>query len=245
MPATDLRGRVALVTGGSGGIGHALCIQLAEAGACVAIGYLNREAEAQELAARIGGGAIAVRADVRDPDAIVRMLAEVEERLGQIDILVSNAGRVEALSLDEITTAKFDETFAEHVRAAFLLCQAVVPGMRVRRWGRIVLMSSSAAFVGGFVGPHYAAAKAAIFGLMHWLSANYAADGVTVNAIAPSLIDTPVLGDDERRARLLKRIPVGRFGTVEETAEMMLAMLANPYLNNQTISLDGGARGTP
>jgi 3-oxoacyl-[acyl-carrier protein] reductase len=117
--------------------------------------------------------------------------------------------------------------------------------MRQRRWGRILLMSSSAAFVGGFVGPHYAAAKAAIFGLMHWLSAHYAVEGVTVNAIAPSLIDTPVLGDVDLRSRLVRNIPVGRFGTVEETAEMMMAMLANPYLSNQTIALDGGARGTP
>jgi 3-oxoacyl-[acyl-carrier protein] reductase len=117
--------------------------------------------------------------------------------------------------------------------------------MRERQWGRILLVSSSAAFVGGFVGPHYAAAKSALFGLMHWLSADFAADGVTVNTIAPSLIDTLVLGDADRRSKLVARIPVGRFGTPEETAEMMVEMLANPYLSNQTIALDGGARGTP
>jgi NAD(P)-dependent dehydrogenase (short-subunit alcohol dehydrogenase family) len=80
---------------------------------------------------------------------------------------------------------------------------------------------------------------------MHWLAVNYAADGVTVNTIAPSLIDTAVLADEELRSRLINRVPVGRFGTPEETGELMVEMLANPYLNNQTISLDGGARGTP
>jgi 3-oxoacyl-[acyl-carrier protein] reductase len=245
VPVSDLRGRVALVTGGSGGIGGALCRQLGEAGARVAVGYLNREAEARHTAASCGHDAIAVRADVRDPAAIARLVEEVEAGLGPVDILVSNAGRVEVLGLDEIDANKWDDTFAEHVRAAFLLCQAVLPGMRERSFGRILLMSSSAAFVGGFVGPHYAAAKSAIFGLTHWLASNYARDGITVNAIAPSLIDTPVLGDEERRARLLKRIPLGRFGTVDETAEMMLAMLANAYLNSQTVMVDGGARGTP
>ena len=245
MPIGDLRGRVALVTGGSGGIGRALCHELGAAGVRVAVGYRTHEIEANRLAAAIGGDAIAVGADVRDPEAIARMVAEVKIRLGPIDILVSNAGRVEVLTFDEVDVAKFDDTFAEHVRAAFLLSKAVLPEMRQRRWGRILLMSSSAAFVGGFVGPHYAAAKAAIFGLMHWLSAHYAVEGVTVNAIAPSLIDTPVLGDVDLRSRLVRNIPVGRFGTVEETAEMMMAMLANPYLSNQTIALDGGARGTP
>ena len=243
MPRSDLRGKVALVTGGSGGIGKAVCLQLAEAGSRVAVGYLSREREARELAATIGG--IAVMADVRDPEAITRLVAETATGLGPIDILVSNAGRVEVLDLDHIDASAFDDTFAEHVRAAFLLSKAVLPSMRERQWGRILLMSSSAAFVGGFVGPHYAAAKSALFGLVHWLAANYAAEGITANAIAPSLIDTPVLGDEQRRARLLPRIPLGRFGTAEETAEMMVAMLANPYLNSQTISFDGGSRGTP
>ena len=245
MPVADLSGRVALVTGGSAGIGRALCLQLGSAGVRVAVGYLNREAEARAAVAAIGKNAIAVRADVRDPAAITRMVAEVESGLGPIDVLVSNAGRVEVLGLEQIDVATFDATFAEHVRAAFLLSQAVLPGMRERRWGRILLMSSAAAFVGGFVGPHYASAKSALFGLMHWLAVNYAADGVTVNTIAPALIDTAVLADQELRSRLINRVPVGRFGTPEETGEMMVEMLANPYLNNQTISLDGGARGTP
>lgn len=245
MPISDLRGRVALVTGGSSGIGRALCLQLASSGVRVAAGYLSREEEARELVNTIGGDAIAVRADVRDPVAIARMVAEVEGTLGPIDVLVSNAGSVKVRALEEIDAEIFDETFAEHVRAAFLLSQAVLPGMRQRRWGRILLVSSSAAFVGGFVGPHYASAKSALFGLMHWLSPQFAADGITVNTIAPALIDTPVLGDADRRAELVKRIPVGRFGTPPETAEMMVEMLANPYLNNQTILLDGGARATP
>jgi 3-oxoacyl-[acyl-carrier protein] reductase len=211
----------------------------------VAVGYLSREAEAREVVAAIGGDAIAVGGDIRDPAAIRRMVAEVEAGLGPIDVLVSNAGAVRVLTFEEVDAEAFDDTYAEHVRASFLLAKAVLPGMRERRWGRILLVSSSAAFIGGFVGVHYSTAKSALFGLMHWLAANFSADGVTINTIAPSLIDTPVLGDAERRSRLIGRVPIGRFGTVEESAELMLEMLANPYLNNQTILLDGGARGTP
>lgn len=245
MPLSDLRGRVALVTGGSGGIGRALCLQLGEAGVKVAVGYNQREQSATQVVAELGRDSIAVGGDVRDTAAIQRMVAEAEAALGPIDILVSNAGRVEVREFQQLDAATIDDTFAEHVRAAFLLTQAVLPGMRARHWGRILLVSSSAAFVGGFVGPHYASAKAALFGLTHWLSANYAREGITVNTLAPALIDTPVLGDAAHRSKLLPRIPVGRFGTAEEAAEMMVAMLANAYLSNQTISLDGGMRGTP
>jgi 3-oxoacyl-[acyl-carrier protein] reductase len=238
----SLTGRVALVTGGSGGIGRRIAEGLAEAGAAVAVGYGSGAGPASEVVARIasaGGRAIAVGADLRRPESADELVAAVEEGLGPVDVLVANAGLSRVQALDEITLADWDELLAVNLRAPFLLAQRVVPGMRDRGFGRILFTSSVAAFTGGIVGPHYAASKSGLHGLTHFLASRLAPHGVTVNALAPALIeDTGMLPGDP--GELGSRIPVGRVGRPEEVADLALAMLRNPYLTNQVLSLDGG-----
>jgi 3-oxoacyl-[acyl-carrier protein] reductase len=180
-----------------------------------------------------------VGADLRHADAPAKLLAEVEPQLGSIDILVAAAGMGRQQSLEDISIEDFDEMLAVNLRAPFLLAQRTVPGMRARGFGRVLFVSSVAAFTGGIVGPHYAASKAGLHGLTHFLATRVAGEGVTVNAIAPALItDTGMLpGEpDELRAR----VPVGRLGRPDEVADLALAMLRNPYLTNQVVSVDGG-----
>ena len=234
--------KVALVTGASGGIGQALARRLAAEGASVALAYGANARPAQALADELvtqGGHAVAVGADLRRADAAAELLAEVEPQLGSIDVLVAAAGLGRQQTLEEVSIEDFDEMLAVNLRAPFLLAQRTLPGMRARGFGRILFFSSVAAFTGGIVGPHYAASKAGLHGLTHFLASRVAGEGVTVNAIAPALItDTRMLpGEpDELRAR----VPVGRLGQPDEVADLALAMLRNPYLTNQVVSLDGG-----
>jgi 3-oxoacyl-[acyl-carrier protein] reductase len=242
MVLADFSQRVALVTGGSGGIGAALGRRLADAGATLAVHYSsNREAAdriVDDLTAR-GARATAFAADLRDAAATLGLADAVERSLGPIDLLVANAGLSRPGSYEEIDAEAFDETLAVNLRAPYLLARRVLPGMRSRRFGRILFTSSVAALTGGIVGPHYAASKAGLHGLTHFLSARVAQDGVTVNAIAPALIeDTGMLPGDP--GDLAKRIPVGRLGKPEEVADLMMAMLRNGYLTNQIVSIDGG-----
>ncbi|MGN6868125.1 MAG: SDR family NAD(P)-dependent oxidoreductase [Solirubrobacteraceae bacterium] len=234
--------KVALVTGASGGIGQAIARRLAAEGASVALAYGANAKPAQQLADELvtsGGHATAVGADLRRADAAAELLTEVEPQLGSIDVLVAAAGLGRQQSLEDIEIEDFDEMLAVNLRAPFLLAQRTLPGIRARGFGRVLFVSSVAAFTGGIVGPHYAASKAGLHGLTHFLATRVAGEGVTVNAIAPALItDTGMLpGEpDELRAR----VPVGRLGQPDEVADLALAMLRNPYLTNQVVSLDGG-----
>jgi 3-oxoacyl-[acyl-carrier protein] reductase len=233
---------VALVTGGSGGIGRALCRRLGEAGAAVAVGYAGGREAALATAdgiRRSGTEAIAVGADLADPAACAAMVDEVEEALGPVDVLVANAGVGGQRTLEEVTLEAFDAMVAVNLRAPFLLAQRVVPGMVSRGWGRLLFTSSVAALTGGVVGPHYAASKAGLHGLMHFIAARVARSGVTANVIAPALIeDTAMLPGDP--ADLAERIPVGRLGRPDEVADLAVAILGNAYLTNQVIGIDGG-----
>jgi len=170
MPALspDLNNRVALVTRGSRGIGRAIAVSLAAAGATVAVNYRQRESEAARVVSQIesaGGRAISVRADVSVADDVKLMIAEVESRLGVVDVLVNNAGAGTFCDIDTLTEVEFDRTLAVNLKSAFLCTQAVLPGMRARRWGRIVNLSSAAARGGRLVGVHYNASKAGLEGL--------------------------------------------------------------------------------
>ena len=238
----SLAGRVALVTGGSGGIGKALARGLAAEGLPVAVSYGSRASAAEELASQItaaGGEAAAFKADLRRAEAPGELVTAVEDALGPVDVLVSNAGLGRSQPLEDVFPADFDEMIAVNLRAPFLLAQRCLPTMRERGFGRILFMSSVAAFTGGVVGPHYAASKAGLHGLTHFIAARVASEGITVNALAPALItETGMLpGSPEELAR---RIPVGRLGRPDEVADMALAMLRNPYLTSQAVSLDGG-----
>ncbi len=238
----NLDGQITLVTGASGGIGHAISARLAADGATVALGYGRNRATAETLAATItaaGGHAVAVAADLAHPHGPRDLVRAVEQRLGPVDVLVSNAGTGTPRAFDAIGLDELDATLAVNLRAPFLLAQQIVPGMRARRRGRLLFVSSVAAFTGGAVGAHYAASKAGVHGLTHYLAALLAADGITVNALAPALIaDTGLLPGDP--GQLAARIPVGRLGRPEEVAELAAAIVTNDYLTNQVVSLDGG-----
>lgn len=242
MPDAEFRlGRVALVTGASGGIGAAICRALAGEVESVAIAY-GRSADSAEALARelteSGTGAHAFGADMSDPAAPERLVAEMEGALGPVDVLVANHGLARRRSYDEVDAAAFDETLAVNVRAPFLLARSVLPGMRERGFGRILFVSSVAAFRGGIVGPDYAASKSALHGLTHFLASRVAADGVTVNALAPGFVDTAMLPGDPDD--LGGAVPVRRVGRPEEVGELALAILRNGYVNSQVVSIDGG-----
>jgi 3-oxoacyl-[acyl-carrier protein] reductase len=237
-----LDGRVVLVTGGSGGIGAALCRRLANEGAAVAVHYRDRAELAQEIAddiTRRGGRAVAVPADLLVPRAPDMLVDAVERELGPVDVLVANHGLAHRATFDEVDAGAWDETLAINLRAPFLLARRVLPGMRDRGWGRILFVSSVAAFSGGIVGPHYAASKAGLQGLTHHLASRVAEAGVTVNAIAPALIEhTDMLPQDP--GYLAHAIPVGRMGLPDEVADLAVAMLRNAYLTSKVYALDGG-----
>lgn len=238
---SDLSERVALVTGASRGIGKAIALALASAGVRVAVNHRTHEEEALEVVRAIekaGGAAILARADVADPDEVAAMIATVTHDLGPVDILVNNAGIARALPLEQVHLATWDKTFAVNLRAAFIVTSAVLAGMRARAWGRLVFVSSTASKVGGIVGPHYAASKAGLEGLMHSYASLLAREGITANAIAPALIETEMLAGNMKADPA--KIPVGRFGTSEEVADLVLAVVRNPYMTGQTIQLNGG-----
>jgi 3-oxoacyl-[acyl-carrier protein] reductase len=237
-----LAGRVALVTGGSGGIGAALCHRLGLSGARVAVHFRSGRAAAEEVATSVradGGEAQIFAADLAGPAAPGRLVDDVQAALGPVDVLVANAGFSRRAGYEEVDAALFDETLAVNLRAPFLLAQRTLPHMREQHFGRVLFTSSIAAITGGIVGPHYAASKAGLHGLTHFLAARVAADGVTVNAIAPALVTgTGMLPGQP--AELTRLVPVGRLGTVEEVADLAMAMLANGYLTSKVFALDGG-----
>jgi len=238
---SDLAKRVALVTGGSRGIGQAIAVSLAEADAAVAVNYREKAAEAEAVAGAIrakGGKAIAVQADVSRADEVSRLMVTVERELGPVDVLVNNAGVGLVRSVDELTEADFDLTIAVNLKSVFLCTQAVIPGMRARQWGRIVNISSGAARGAGGVGPHYNASKAGMEGMTRGYAARLVKDGITVNAVAPSLIATDMVRQGV--ASSPARIPLGRFGTPDECALIVMMLVRNAYMTGQTVALSGG-----
>lgn len=237
----DFTGKVALVTGASRGIGQAAAFALAEAGADIAVSYRHREAQALETVRgieRLGRRAIPVRADVSLATEVADMVAVIEADLGQVDILVNNAGIVSAKPLPEISETDWDEMLAVNLKSAFLVIQRVLPGMRARRWGRIINLSSVAAQTGGVTGPHYAASKAGLLGLTHSYARQLVKEGITVNAIAPALIETEMVTDNLNATPMM--IPVGRFGTPDEVAAVVVLLARDGYITGQTINVNGG-----
>jgi 3-oxoacyl-[acyl-carrier protein] reductase len=236
-----LDGKVALVTGASRGIGRAVALALARAGCDVAVNYRQRGDEATATGRQVealGRRAFVVRADVADASQVAGMAKSVAERLGPVDVLVNNAGVAQPRALDALTVDDFDTAMAVNLRSAFLVTQAVLPAMRQRQWGRLIFVSSVAAQVGGVVGPHYAASKAGLAGLAHAYASLLAREGITANVISPALIDTEMVRNNPRASPSL--IPVGRFGTSEEVAEVVATVAGNGYLTGQTINVNGG-----
>jgi 3-oxoacyl-[acyl-carrier protein] reductase len=237
----DLKGRIALVTGASRGIGRSIALSLATAGADVILNFLTRAAEAQAVEAEIlqlGRRCVCVQADVSVASEVERLAGEAEKAMGAVDVLVNNAGIARQQALDQVTESDWDELIAVNLKSCFLVTQAFVPAMRTRRWGRIINISSVAAQIGGVVGPHYAASKAGMLGLTHYYARYLAADGITVNAIAPALIETEMTRTNVKASTA--NIPMGRFGSVEEVSDIALLLATNGYITGQTIHANGG-----
>ncbi len=236
-----LENRVALVTGASRGIGKAIALALADEGIAVGVNYLRKKEQAKEVCRILkekGVKATSIQADVSEAAEVKLLIEQIEKELGSITILINNAGIGQHKTLDEITEQDFDETIKANLKSTFLVTQAVLPAMRRIKWGRIINISSLAGQTGGGVGLHYAASKAGQIGLMHYYSKALAAEGITVKAVSPALIETDML--QQVAGITSESIPVKRFGTVEEVAEVVKTLLRNSYITNQTIHVNGG-----
>ncbi len=237
----NLSGKIALVTGASRGIGRAIAIALAQAGVDVAVNYRENKSAADDAVAAItqsGRRALAFRADVSSPNEVESMLATITNQLGEVAILVNNAGVARPRRTEDVDLATFDEAINVNLRSAFLVTAAALPAMRRKQWGRLIFISSVAANIGGVVGPHYAASKAGMVGLMHWYGSQLAKEGITANVISPALVETDMVRSNLRAKPEL--IPVGRFGLPEEVAEVAVMLVRNGYITGQTINVNGG-----
>jgi 3-oxoacyl-[acyl-carrier protein] reductase len=237
----DMKGKTALITGASRGIGKQVALALAETGVDVAVNYITHKAEAQRVCSEIkdmGPQCMSICADVSKSSDVARMVEEVRHNLGEIQILINNAGIARPQRIEDISENDWDEIVDTNLKSAFLVTQAVLPDMRRASWGRIINMSSVAAQLGGVVGPHYAASKAGMIGLTHSYAFLLSKEGITVNTIAPALIATEMVTSNPNASPEL--IPVGRFGTVDEVADMVISLMWNGYITGQTININGG-----
>ncbi|HVZ20523.1 MAG TPA: SDR family NAD(P)-dependent oxidoreductase [Vicinamibacterales bacterium] len=239
MPALD--GRIALVTGGGRGIGRGISLDLAEAGCDVAINYVGRQADAEATAEAIrttGRRALVVQGDVSNSADVSRVVRTVESELGPIDVLVNNAGRLRVEPIDQMSEASWNDIVSVNLNSVFLMTQAVLPGMRSRKWGRIINLTSVAGQMGSVFAVHYAAAKAAVIAATKSYARLLAKEGITVNAIAPALIGTDMVRANPHIKA--DSIPVGRFGEVGECGSVAVLLASNAYLTGQTIGVNGG-----
>ncbi|MEA3163120.1 MAG: 3-oxoacyl-[acyl-carrier protein] reductase, partial [Verrucomicrobiota bacterium] len=241
MKTTHLIGKIALVTGASRGIGRAVALSLAAAGADVAINFRVAREEADSLAdeiEKLGRRCLTIQADVSKGPEVERLVSAVQTELGPVSVLVNNAGIARLQPLEEITEVDWGEVVDVNLKSAFLMIQACLPDFRRQKWGRIVNISSVAAQLGGIVGPHYAASKAGLHGLTHYYARALAKEGITANSVAPALIETDMIADNPAATPDL--IPIGRIGQVQEVADVVMLAVSNGYLTGQTLSVNGG-----
>jgi 3-oxoacyl-[acyl-carrier protein] reductase len=240
-------GRVALVTGGSRGIGRACCEALAEQGATVVVNYVNGEAAAREVAAGVesrGGKADVVRFDVADTAAVDAAVDDVTKRHGKIDILIANAGiSIDGLLL-RLKDQDLEKLWATNVRGSIACARAASRTMMRARWGRIVFMSSVVGELGNVGQTAYAATKAAVIGAAKSIAREYASRNVTANVVAPGYIDTDMTStmSAEHKEQLVKVVPLGRTGAARDVAAAC-AFLASEdagYITGQVLRVNGG-----
>ena len=243
----NLEGKTAVVTGGSRGIGRAVCLELAKGGANVALCYAGNEAAAQETVQAVealGAQALAVRCDVSDAAQVDALVLAAVERFGQIDILVNNAGITRDGLVMRMSEEDFDAVIAANLKGAFLCMKAVSRLMLKRRQGRIVNLSSVVGLRGNAGQVNYAASKAGIIGMTKSLAKELASRGVTVNAVAPGFIETDMTAalPEDARAAAQGSIPMGRLGAPEDVAKAVgfLASDEAAYITGQVLAVDGG-----
>jgi len=242
-----LEGQVALVTGASRGIGRGIALGLAREGAAVVVNYHHRGAPAGEVVQAIleaGGQAYAVRADVTDPQAVEGMVAEALERFGRLDILVNNAGITRDTLMLRMGAEDWHRVIDTNLNAAFTCSKAVLRPMLRQRYGRIINIASLAGLAGNIGQVNYAAAKAGLVGLTKAMAREVAIRGITVNAVAPSFVETDLFAGvpESYRRWALSIIPMHRFARVEEVVApvVFLALPEASYINGHVLVVDGG-----
>lgn len=245
---TDAAGRrVAVVTGGSRGIGRAIALRLAGSGHAVAVNYSSNPDAADEVVKEItnaGGVAIAHRANVAVAEDVTEMFGRVADDLGEVSVLVNNAGITRDNLLIRMSTDEFDDVIAVNLRSAYLCTKAALRGMVRARWGRVVSIASVAGIVGNAGQANYSASKAGLIGFSKALSKEYGTRGITVNVVAPGFISTDMTRDLDSAARdkAIEGISLGRFGEADEVAAAVdfLASDDAGYITAQVLSVDGG-----
>ena len=247
MSDSSLAGKVALVTGGSRGIGRAIAIELARAGATVVFTYVSNADAARETEKAIGeagGSGKAVRCDVADHEAVEALVAGILQEHKRLDIAVNNAGIARDQLILRMKPEEFDAVIATNLRGAWSVCRAVARPMVKQRGGRIINLSSVVAGMGNPGQSNYAASKGGIEALTRSLAREIGSRSVTVNAVAPGFIDTDMTKDlpEPAKAVLVERIPLGRLGSAEDVAGVVrfLASDAASYVTGQVIHVNGG-----
>ena len=243
----ELEGKAALVTGGSRGIGRAVCLELARRGACVAVNYAGNAAAAEETVESCkakGVDAFSVQADVADAAACAAMVKEVLSRFGRLDILVNNAGITRDGLMPMLKDADWDAVLDANLKGAFHCMRAAYRPMMKQKYGRVVNLSSIVGLRGNAGQANYAASKAGLIGLTKSMAKELAGRNVTVNAVAPGFIDTDMTAALPEKAResMLASIPMGRLGQGEDVAKAVAFFAGDGagYVTGQVLCVDGG-----